>query len=79
LADQATLEAQITEAETALHQLVTLQKPVSVTFRGRAITYRGMSVADAEGALIRHIARLKSDLLALKESQPRRGPIYLRS
>ncbi len=56
--DQATLQARLDEAETALHALLTGRREVSVGYDGRTVTYARTDV----GALQAYIAELKSRL-----------------
>ena len=59
MADQATLQSQLTEAETALHQLVTGNKAFDTDVEGFGrVRYGETTVA----ALQAHVASLKSAL-----------------
>ncbi len=58
MADQATMQAWLTEAETALHLLMTGASAVSVTHKGKSVTFRKTDVP----TLRAYIAELKSKL-----------------
>ncbi len=58
MADQATLQTWLTEAETALHQLQTGASAASVTHKGKAATFRKTDVP----TLRAYIAELKMRL-----------------
>ncbi len=59
MADTATLQARLVEAETALHKLSTGTQRVQVDYEGiGSVTYSKANI----GALRAYIAQLKSDL-----------------
>lgn len=58
MADTATLQAWLAEAEAALHQLEMGRAEVSVSYNGKMVTYKGTERA----ALQAYIAKLKAEL-----------------
>lgn len=58
MTDTATLQARLTEAEAALHDLQTGRREVSVGYDGRSVTFTQASI----GQLRAYIADLKSQL-----------------
>ena len=75
MADLTTLENWLTEAELARHNLLTLEKEVTVSRNGRSITYAYSP--EHIKRLDNYIASLKSQIASLKGDTPVRRPIYL--
>lgn len=73
MADLATLQTRLTEAEDALHRMLTGQMTTRLRFSDRE-TQKFVDGASIEG-LRRHIADLKRQIAAVSG---RRGPVYIR-
>lgn len=75
MTDLATLQARLTEAETALHALMTGQMEVSVAFEGQQVRYTKTDV----GMLKAYIIDLRSDIVAAggTDSGSVRAPVVL--
>ncbi len=58
MTDTATLQARLSEAETALHALMTGTKAVNVDYDGRRVTFQMTSRATLEA----YVDRLKREL-----------------
>lgn len=72
--DLATLEARLTEAETARHQLVTGSREVTVTVYGfGATTYTQANLRDLDT----YISDLRGQIARLKGGA-RRGPLLIK-
>lgn len=58
MADRALIQSRLTQAETALHKLLTGDATVQLSYQGESVTF---SLAD-EGRLRRYIAELRAQL-----------------
>jgi hypothetical protein len=74
MADLATLQARLADAELAEHKLITGSQRVSVGFgAGKTVTYTQATLADLRA----YITRLKEEIAALTgaSTPAKRGPI----
>lgn len=71
MADLATLQARLAEAEAAEHALLTGRREISVGHGDKQVTYTKAGVSDLQS----YIARLKTDIARL-EGRTGRRPIY---
>ena len=74
MADLATLQTRLTEAEAAYHRLRLGEKDVEVRYPN-AGTIR-LNEADAD-KLAGYISDLKAEISNLESGRPRRSPIYM--
>jgi hypothetical protein len=69
MTDLVTLQARLAEAETALHQVVTQQRAVSVEYDGRKVSYSMANV----GNLRAYVAELRDQVARLTGTRRRRA------
>ena len=73
MAQLATLQKRLTEAETAYHALMLGDRIVSISIEGRGQSYTPADMSKLES----YITRLKDQIARLQRG-PRRGPILMR-
>lgn len=74
MTDLATLQAWLTEAETARHKLVTGSLRASVGYNGQQVTFSKTQLADLDA----YIASLKSQIAGIEgDARAVRRPIHL--
>ena len=72
--DLATLQARLTDAQLAYHQLMTGKATASVSYEGKSVTYTQATMANL-GA---YITQLQGQIAALLGTSRRRGPLLAR-
>ena len=69
--DLATLQARLTDAQTAYHQLLIGKATASVGYDGKSVTYTQATMSN----LAAYITQLQSQIAALLGTARRRGPL----
>ena len=69
--DLATLQARLTDAQLAYHQLMIGKGTASVTIEGRSVSYSRTDMVN----LAAYISDLQRQISALTSTQVRRGPL----
>ena len=72
MADLATLQQMLAEAEVALHQLNTGRATTSVSYEGKSVSYQQADLAK----LSVYVNQLREQISTLEGRVTRRGPIY---
>jgi polyhydroxyalkanoate synthesis regulator phasin len=72
MADLTTLQTRLSEAEDALHKLLTGQKAVSVSDEGQSVTFTQSNIEELRA----YINELRNQIADLSGVSRRRGPIY---
>ncbi|MGD9766862.1 MAG: phage head-tail joining protein [Pseudolabrys sp.] len=73
MADLVTLQAQLVEAEGALHQLLIGRRTASISYDGKSVTYTQATINE----LRNYIAELRRQIADLQGMPRRRGPFHL--